>query len=364
MVERGDLSSNVTAARVSAVNALSVRLWQHLEIWQTIEAQASSYTHMSVWDHCGGEISFDAPPKINAVLGYIIHNADLQRALLTKVQASSQIRVLSQQTCVELSQDDNGVRLVLSDAIIHAHYIVGCDGVESWVRQQTNIPMTMWPYENTAIVANVVTEKSHYQTAYQKFTAEGPLAFLPLLNPHEVSIVWSVPPDRAQVLLSLSDDDFLKELTFTSESRLGSVTHTSKRFALPLKMQHIQRYFQQRIILCADAAHVVHPLAGQGLNLAMQDVIALSDVLIFAPDKAHIPRYLRQYERARKAENWQMILGLEAIKRLYGVQEPVIQGVIQQGVQGLAKANSLKKLMLKIASGEYINMPPWLDQNK
>lgn len=362
VVERGDLPPLLEAAqaRVSAVNPLSVRLWQHVDVWQEITAQASPYRHMRVWDHCGGALSFDAAPEVNAALGYIMQNKALQQALLIKAQASSQIRLLTQ-ACVELSQHDEGVRLVLQEATLHAQYLIGSDGAESWVRQQADIDITTWPYKNTAIVANVVTELAHHQTAWQKFTTEGPLAFLPRLDRNEFSIVWSVPPPRAQELLSLSDAEFLQELIFTAEARLGQFQQVSARFSFPLNMRHVKQYVKHRLILCADAAHTVHPMAGQGLNLGMQDVLSLSDAFISATGRTAISRHLRHYERARKTENWQMIVTLEAIKRLYQLQLPLAQGLIQCGVECIDRANLLKKFLLKVAGGDYVPLPLWLN---
>lgn len=363
VVERSDLQPQVytgTAPRVSAVNPLSVKLWEHIDIWQAEALQASSYKHMRVWDHCGGALSFDASYGTDEVLGNIVQNVLLQEALLAKIQANSHIRLLMNQQCVEISQTVDGVRLELHDGSIQAQYLIGCDGAQSWVRERAGFAMTAWEYEHTAIISHVTTEDEHHQTARQKFTSEGPLAFLPLLDTHQSSIVWSVPVERANALMALSDEAFLKELEFTSEEVLGKITKTSMRFAFPLEMRHAKQYVKDRLIICADAAHIVHPMAGQGLNLAMQDVLALADVFIAVQLDASLSKQLRQYERARKAENWQMILVLEAIKRLYQIKIPFLQGVIQTGVKWIDKTSPLKNLLLKVASGDRSRVPKWM----
>ena len=224
--------------------------------------------------------------------------------------------------------------------------------------------MTSWKYEHTAIISHVTTENEHHQTARQTFTSEGPLAFLPLLDPHQSSIVWSVPVDRAHALMALSEEEFLAELEFASEAVLGKITKTSERFAFPLAMRHAKHYVKDRLIICADAAHTVHPMAGQGLNLAMQDVLALANVFIAVQLDANLTKQLRQFERARKAENWQMILVLEAIKRLYQIKTPLLQGFIQTGVKWIDKTNPLKNLLLKVASGDRSRLPAWLTEKK
>jgi len=368
IVERSDLQAqplaNEISPRVSAVNPLSIKLWQHIDIWQEKALQASPYMHMRVWDHCGGALSFDVPYGSDEVLGYVVQNTLLQDSLLAKLQVSSNVRFLTRQTCMELSQNSDGVHLALQEADIHTQYLIGCDGAQSWVREQIGFAITSWEYEHTAITAHVTTEHEHNRTARQKFTAEGPLAFLPLLDAHQSSIVWSVPAERAKALMALSDEEFLAELTFTSEEVLGKVTHLSQRFSFDLEMRHAKQYVKDRVIICADAAHTVHPMAGQGLNLAMQDVLALADVFVSGRPEASPAKQLRQYERARKTENWQMILVLEAVKRLYQIKTPFLQGFIQTGVKWVDKTNPLKNLLLKVASGDRSRLPTWLTEKK
>lgn len=363
IVERSDLQPQPhtgTAPRVSAVNSLSVKLWEHLDIWNQSALQASPYKHMRVWDHCGGSISFDAPFQSHQPLGYVVQDALLQQVLLAKLRTNSQVRLLTQQECLKIDQYNDAVRLELKEGSVNGRYLIGCDGAQSWVREQANIALKSWEYENTAIVAHVTTENEHHQTARQKFTTEGPLAFLPLLDVHQSSIVWSVPPERAEHLMQLSETDFLKELTFTSEGILGDVTQVSKRYTFPLKMRHVKDYVNGHIILCADAAHTIHPMAGQGLNLAMQDVLALADVFIAVQLDANLSKSLRQYERSRKTENWQMILALEVIRKLYQVKIPLVQSLLESGVKWIDRANPLKSWLLKVANGERIKLPAWL----
>lgn len=363
IVERSALEyKNTTevSPRVSAVNRLSVTLWQHLGIWNEEALHASPYKHMRVWDYCDGSLSFDAPFQSDQPLGYIVQDALLQQALFAKLQTNSQVRILTLQECTEISQHNDNICLGLKEGSIHGRYLIGCDGAQSWVREQARIAVKSWEYEHTAIVAHVTTANEHHQTARQKFTTEGPLAFLPLLDKHQSSIVWSVPPERAENLMQLSDADFLKELTFTSENILGNVTQISKRLTFPLKMRHVKNYVNGNIILCADAAHTIHPMAGQGLNLAMQDVLALADVFIAVQLDANLSKSLRHYERSRKTENWQMIFVLETIKRLYQIKTPILQGVIQTGVKWIDKTHLLKNLFLKIANGGQIHLPAWM----
>lgn len=361
LVERSDLEMKSTS-RVSAVNSLSVKIWRHIQCWDAKKLQASPYSHMRIWDHCGGSLSFDAPFQSNEPLGFVVQDTLLQQALLEKLKTSAQVRLLTNQECLNVSQNADGVRLELKDGDVNGRYLIGCDGAQSWVREQAGFALKSWEYENTAIIAQVTTEHEHCQTARQKFTTEGPLAFLPLLDAHESSIVWSVPPDRAQMLMQLSDAEFLKELMFASEEILGKITKISQRFPFPLKMRHVKNYVNDKIILCADAAHTIHPMAGQGLNLAMQDVLALADVFIAVQLDANFLKPLRQYERSRKTENWQMILALEAIRKLYQVKIPIVQSFLQKGVKLVDRTNLLKTWLLRVASGDRISLPAWMTE--
>lgn len=349
-----------STGRVIAMNALTVQLWQHLNVWERIHTEAAPYTRMRVWNEGGSTLSFDAAPEIQATLGYIVPNTAVQQALLQKVHTQHAIRLLVEHPGVELLQQEQEVRLRAQNAVIHAQYVIGCDGATSWVRQQAQIPCTHWPYAHTALVARVTSTLPHRQTARQKFTSQGPLAFLPLVDPYTSSIVWSVPSERAQQLLALSAEDFAQQLSVVSEEILGKITLVSACTSFVLKMQHAQHYVDRRIILCGDAAHTFHPLAGQGLNVALQDVIALSDVFISLPQHASVSRLLGHYARARQAENWRMILTIEAIKRTYSSKNPLWHGLVARGMRGINDADIVKKFLLKMATGKSYDAPEWL----
>lgn len=345
--------------RVSAVNSLSVAVWRHLNIWNTEVLQASPYQHMCVWDHCGGEMTFDASYISDEPLGYIVQDQVLHHALLNKIKNSTQVRLLTDESCLEILQYDDQVCLQTQNSTIYAKYMIGCDGAQSWVREHMKFAMKSWSYDHIAITAQVTVEKSHRQTAWQKFTTEGPLAFLPLLDSHQSSIVWSVAPERAEALLALTEDEFARELQFSFESQLGKIQSVGPRSSFPLMMRHSKGYLENRVILCGDAAHTIHPLAGQGLNLAMQDVAGLVGAFIKIQQGDNAVRALRHYERERKAENWQMILVLEFIKRAYQIKHPAIQMMVKTGTAILNKINPIKSLILQFASGKKV-YPAWL----
>jgi len=330
--------------RVSAVNALTASLWQEVGIWNNIDL--SPYDHVTVWDHCGASVCFDAEYD-NQPLGWVVQDQQVHDALLFVLNNSSKVRLLLGQNGVEISEDGDQVHLKTQETFIHGKYLIGCDGNCSWVREYLSFPLTQWSYEHTAITAQVLMEKSHRQTAWQKFTPDGPLAFLPLPDIHQASIVWSTSPENANALYALNDDGFIKELEFASDNRFGNILKISERYTFPLIMRHVKQYIKNRIILCGDSAHTVHPLAGQGLNLAMQDIVELLKALVLIEKNHHDHRVLRYYERSRKTANWEMIALLESVKRLYEVKCPELKVFVNKAVLFLDSSHFVKSLIKK-----------------
>lgn len=343
--------------RVSAINELSAAIWRYLDLWNELEV--SPYYHMQVWDYCGGEIHFDSSPLSNQPLGYIVEDHRLHQALLQKISHSSQIRLLSNEACLEIIEDANGLCLQTQNSLIHAKYLIGCDGACSWVREHMKFSMAMRSYDHTAITAQIITEKPHGLSARQKFTKEGPLAFLPLLDKHHCSLVWSVSPQRAEEYLSLSDESFMALLAHNMESCLGAISSIGQRFSFPLMMRHVDYYFKNRVILCGDAAHTIHPLAGQGLNLGMQDILALTQAIMDIELGVNANKAFRDYERKRKTANQEMRLIMAGIKRCYEFKSPFMQMMIQKGVLHLNKMSLIKSCLLNLASGKH-HYPDWL----
>ena len=350
--------------RVSAVNSLSTEIWEKLGIWHELLSQAQAYHQMHVWDYFGGQLNFDLKQP-DAVLGYIVTNRLVQQALLTKLLKASednkQIRFCLGVECKEISYPTTGVRHLVEKngqcIVIDSDYLIAADGASSWVRSHLGVKLSSWSYGHTAIIANVTTEKSHNHTAWQKFTESGPLAFLPVASEQDgmrkSSIVWSVTEEKMQSLLSLTDEDFMQILAAEFEYRLGAVLSVSSRQSYPLKMRHVKQYLiNKNTILVGDAAHTVHPLAGQGLNLAMQDVRSL--VKIFMRHDMGYSSF-RAFERERKAEVWQMIAGLELIKRAYAVKSPLLQSLVHFGINQIEQHDFLKNYFINIALSQERN---------
>lgn len=344
-----------TDLRCSAITRASKTLFKSLGCWEAItHHKVSPYCRMTVWDKLGfGEITFDAIDVAEPDLGHIIENRVILKALLEKTLQHPNITFLAPTSPTALQVEPNSVRLTLSDnTMLSANVMVGADGMHSWLRETVNIPVQYEDYHQKALVANVTTENPHAQTAWQRFLPEGPLAFLPLLEKNKSSIVWTSTPEKIEMLLTLPPEQFCEELGFALDYRLGTIVATSKRAAFPVCMQHAKQYVQERVALIGDAAHVIHPLAGQGVNLGFLDAKVLANVLSHAKENGYDignRLVLRRYERARKGHNGQVATSMTLFKKLFGLENTFAVGVRSLGLDVVNRSIFLKKKIIKLA---------------
>ncbi|MEE4378420.1 MAG: UbiH/UbiF/VisC/COQ6 family ubiquinone biosynthesis hydroxylase, partial [Candidatus Competibacteraceae bacterium] len=259
--------------RVSAISRASQRIIEAVGAWERIsDDRVGPFRQMQVWDAVGdGSIQFDSAALGEPSLGWIIENRVLQTALLERAQTFSNITLLCPAALIMADGCESGLQLRLEDGReLQTRLLVGADGAQSQVRQWANITVDGWSYAQKAVVTIVGTAQPHQEIARQRFLPTGPLAFLPL-HDGRCGIVWSTLPERADSLLSLDDASFAAELAKAFEWRLGKVTSVGPRATFPLRTQHAQAYVKPHFALIGDAAHVVHPLAGQGVNLGLLD---------------------------------------------------------------------------------------------
>lgn len=281
--------------------------------------RVSPYRRMEVWEW-GGRVSFDAAEAGEPHLGHIIENRVVQWALAQRARELPAVRwIAPARACAVRWHDDRATLELNTGETLEGSLVVGADGARSWLRQQADIPVRGWAYGQMGLVATVRTALPHRETAWQRFMPGGPLAFLPLAD-GSCSIVWSLPEAEAKRWLAAPDWAFRDALGRHVGTRLGAVEWNSERTAFPLRLQHAQRYTGPRLALVGDAAHTIHPLAGQGVNLGLLDAAALAQVLTEAHargrDLGEHP-VLRRYERWRKGDNWAMALSMDAFHRLF-----------------------------------------------
>jgi 2-octaprenylphenol hydroxylase len=354
-------------ARVSAINQANINALKKADVWQHIdESRANPYNAMHVWDKDSfGDIHFagnnthfvgnDTGGELESdTLGVIIENQALINGLAHSVLKQDNVVVID--TTIErvLSSPQQNMLMLENGDALSCRLLVGADGANSFVRKHANFPITFRDYEHTAIVANIRTQQPHENVARQAFTPTGPLALLPMRDPNVCSIVWSQTPDAAKTLQGYSDSEFCNALLAASNNALGPVTLETARTAFPLTMRYAREWAKDGIVLVGDAAHTIHPLAGQGANLGMQDALALAATLItLLDDQKDIGqlRYLRPYERARKTEAMKMIAAMDGFKFLFDGDDPLKKLIRGVGLAATDKLSAVKQAFVSHAMG-------------
>ncbi|BCD90655.1 2-octaprenyl-3-methyl-6-methoxy-1,4-benzoquinol hydroxylase [Francisella halioticida] len=346
-------STNRVETRVSAINHTSKRLLQELGVWSKIRNnRISPYYQMQVWDDLISEsINITAEEIAEYSLGCIVENDVITQALIERINDTS-IEIFANQKIEKIQKNGNTEKIVLADKLVEASLIVGADGANSFIRDYFNFETKVKSYKHTAIVATLELEKEHQQTAYQRFYDKGVLAFLPLENTNKASIVWSVKTDYANFLMSLADDRFEQELTKAIDNTLGNVKLLSKRFSFELIQRHAKSYIQDNVVLVGDAAHTIHPLAGQGVNIGFKDVIALTKIISGAFAKGRLIGHistLDKYQRERRLDNKKMIALMKGFKEVFASENDYIKKARRIGFEFVDKNSIVKSLIVKQA---------------
>jgi len=359
--------------RVSALSRSSEIVLRNLNAWSGIVARrAAPYQAMEVWEQDSfARIEFNADAMMQPNLGHIVENRVIQLALLEQVQQQANVALHVPATCQSIAIGESEAWLTLSNGqAFSAKLVVGADGAHSWLRHQMNIPLTHWDYGHSALVANVRTREAHQQVARQIFTAQGPLALLPMSDPHLSSMVWSTEPSRAEALLNMSAAQFNRALTAEFDARLGLCEVVGERQVLPLKMRYARDFVAPRVALVGDSAHTIHPLAGQGVNLGLLDAASLAQELLSVwqqnCDIGEL-RHLRHYERWRKAEAAKMIAAMQGFRDLFAGDNPAKKLIRGIGMHLVGQLPGAKHEIMQRALGLKGDLPElakrvWLER--
>lgn len=361
--------------RVVALAPDARDLLDDLGVWSSIVARrAGAYRHMHVWDATApGELHFDAAERGEAALGWIVENRLIQHVLWSALipdredreaaihgrtfpnsGISGGVRSYCPTEVVEVDNGADAVVATLGDGTrLRAKLLVAAEGAESALRGRLGIAFEGRDYGQRAVVAHVATERAHESTAWQRFLPGGPLAFLPLAD-GRCSIVWSLPEVEAARVLALDDAAFRAELGCAFDFRLGAITAATARLAFPLRLRLAARYVAGRCVLIGDAAHVVHPLAGQGVNLGFRDVACLRRVLREARERGSDPgaaHVLRRYERERRSENALAARSFDLIERVFGSSSVPLAGLRAAGLALASRVAPLRRMLADAAAG-------------
>lgn len=348
--------------RVSAINRASERILRFTDVWKDIEKLGISvYQRMMVWDQVSaGIVEFKSSDVAEANLGYIIEHRVLLKALYQNLLTTPQIKFYCPNKPQALTQHADHLTVELENIKLQTKLLVGADGAHSWVREKCNIVVTEKSYHHEALVTTVRAEKPHQQTAWQCFSKEGPVALLPLQNPRHCSIVWSAIPDYAKVLKNMSAQDFNKTLSDIFFKQLGKIEKLDTLVSFPLFKRHVKNYVQPQVVLVGDAAHTIHPLAGQGVNLGLLDAACLAQVIVEALQKNrefNELNTLRRYERWRKSDNWEMIAAMDVFKNLFSHSNATLNPIRRWSLNIVDRFGFLKTFFIRRALGVQGDLP-------
>jgi 2-octaprenylphenol hydroxylase len=344
-------------ARVSALSRASERILACAGAWDRIAGpRAQPYERMRVWHHTvsaasQGVLVFDAADAGEPNLGYIVENRLVQASVTASFETAGGRLIIGELAGVRVHVDH--IEAQTSAGTLRARLIVGADGARSRVRDAVGLTADSTSYGQTAIIANVSTERPHERTAWQCFLRDGTLAFLPLADGSS-SIVWSADAERAAALLSGSDAEFAIEVQRESDGVLGSVRLLTGRASFPLRRLAAHRYTAHRCALIGDAAHVVHPLAGQGANLGLLDAASLAEEIAAASREGEDPgaeRVLRRYERWRKSETRVMAAAIDAFDRFLAHGSGPLARLAQHGLAWVNRSQQVKRAFIARALG-------------
>ena len=352
------------ALRVSAINAASEKFLTHLGAWPSIATRASCYHGMEVWDKDSfGRIDFDDKSFGFSHLGHIVENAVVHSALWQRAEQCSDITLLAPAEIQQIAWGENEAFLTLKDgAMLTARLVIGADGANSWVRNKADIPLTFWDYNHHALVATIRTAEPHQAVARQVFHGNGILAFLPLTDPHLCSIVWSLSPVDAEAMKVAPDQEFNRALSSTFDLQLGLCEVESERQVFPLTGRYARSFASHRLALVGDAAHTIHPLAGQGVNLGFMDAAELvSEVRRLHREGKDFGQhlYLRRYERSRKHSAALMLASMQGFRELFAGNNPAKKLLRDVGLKLANTLPGVKPKLVRQAMG-LDDLPAWL----
>ncbi len=342
--------------RVVALGAIAAQMLSDLGVLQQLGSRfAHPYKTMRVWDeHSYGELNFAAADMGIKELGYMVDAAACTHILQSKVLNGEYTNLSAFFDCqlsgFTHSKDSAVIRS--KEAEYQAKLVIGADGGQSWVRKQAKIFANRRPYSQLGIVTKISTSESHHDCAFQRFLSTGPVAALPL-HDNQSSIVWSADQHYAEQLMALDDATFGKELSAAFDQTLGEVFKLSRRQAFPLVSQQTSQYFAPSVALIGDAAHSIHPLAGQGANLGFKDIQCLLKLILETqhPEQIGGLNLLYRYQQKRKPDNEQTDRMMSALNTAYKLDFPLWLSLRGSGMNWLNRSQKIKQILAKHAIG-------------
>jgi 2-octaprenyl-3-methyl-6-methoxy-1,4-benzoquinol hydroxylase len=340
--------------RVSAISIASASILKTVGAWKGVASRRlCPFRRMRVWED-RGDVEFRSEDIDEPLLGYIVENRVIQLALMDRLKDFSNVDFLCPVKTQSIDYRQEGSTICLEDGrVLTARLLVAADGGFSRVRQAAGMGVHTWDYAQHALALTVETAYPQQDITWQRFTPTGPLAFLPLDGPN-ASLVWYHGPDEVKRLKALPDEDLLRELTAAFPAALGEIKRIAARGSFPLRRQHAQNYVKEGAALIGDAAHMIHPLAGQGVNIGLLDAAALAQVLIAAKKAGKdigALQTLREFEKMRRHNNLAMMTAMDLFYRVFGVANLPVKLFRNLGLGLAERLTPAKKLAMKYAMG-------------
>ena len=368
VVDRADPAATVTPefdGRATAIAHGSVRVLQGIGLWDAVAAHASAINDIRVSD--GDSLLFlhyDHSEVGDEPLGHIIENRQLRLAMFDHVRALAALQLLAPVEIVELTRTSDGVTAELADGRrIRARLLLACDGRNSGIRQAAGLGVTRWRYNQTSIVCAVFHDRPHNNIAHERFLPGGPFAILPMTDAdgrHRSAIVWTDRDDLVPGMMALDEADFIAEMAPRFGDILGTLELAGPRWSHPLGLSHAQRYIDQRLALVGDAAHAIHPIAGQGLNMGIRDIAALAEVVIDARRLGldiGMPDILADYERWRRFDNLVLAVVTDVMNRLFSNDVAPLRAARDIGLGTVNRIAPLRRNFMQHAMGTVGDLP-------
>ena len=360
LIDKGapETKGDIYKGRTTALNLASLDFLEGLGVRKDIQNYLTPFKNIYVWDSEGtSSLDFSSDEIGQPKLGDVVTNNAILTCILALLADHKNLRFLSKDSLKTLDPQKESIKVCTEGGeSISCKLVVGADGGLSSVRELSSIKIRTWSYEQKALIANLKAEKSHKNIAYQVFTKNGPIALLPMKKDNEeyLSLVWSADIDYAENLLALDEPSFLNELERKTESVLGKLSLDGKISSYPLHQLHAKDYYSQRSVLIGDAAHSMHPLAGQGLNLGLGDVKELANRIL--RNRRHgedigNEKMLIEYSKARKSINLRMMGFMEVFKNGFGSTNPWVRLGRNMAFGVAQKAPELRKKFIKEAAG-------------
>jgi 2-octaprenyl-6-methoxyphenol hydroxylase len=355
-------TSDAYDGRASAIALGSKHVLAGLALWPSLARDAGPIRDIRVSDGPSRLfLHYDHREVSDEALGYIVENRHLRRALAGALDACPAIARRAPVALQALERSADAATLALGDGTrLAARLVIGADGRSSRVREAAGIAITAWRYPQTAIVCSVRHERPHHAVAHERFLDAGPFALLPLKDPHRASIVWTESNRRVDTMLALDDAGLSRAMTERFGDTLGALAIEGGRWTWPLGLHHAQRYVDARLALVGDAAHGIHPIAGQGLNLGLRDVAALAEVLVDARRLGldiGDAGVLERYQRWRRPDNVALVVATDSLNRLFTTDLAPVRLARDLGLAAVNQLPPLKRLFMRHAMGLLGDLP-------